>query len=462
MPASTTSEEGRLAALEALHVDEAPDDRFDRVTRLATRLFGVPMAAVALVGRDRWLAKSRQGLQVSDVVRTESFCDTTIREPDMLVVEDTGADSRFRDNPMVLGEPRVRFYAGQPLEAPGGYRVGTLCILDRTPRVLSAADRATLRDLALWVQKELAVDEELERAAAVQRGLLPQIAPVVAGYDIAGRCLPSRQVGGDLFDWYPVPGGMAFTVADVMGKGMAAAIVMATLKAVLRTGCRQGDLVEAVENASTTIESDFEDAAVFATVFLARLEVADGQVTYVDAGHGLTPRRPPRRIRHGPRRPRPTRRGDRRWATCRGEVAARPRGQPGAVQRRAARSPRRPRRRRAGDRRGHGSRGDGERRRRPARRTGHARASRRRHHRRRNTEDELTAARRQPGRLIGGLLVVLVTALGAPAHAQVPASGPTAGATPFSVLRLRRDRHPRPAGPGRLLPPPAARDDAVG
>lgn len=288
MPASTTSEEGRLAALEALHVDEAPEDRFDRVTRLATRLFGVPMAAVALVGRDRWLAKSRQGLQVSDVVRTESFCDTTIREPDMLVVEDTTADSRFRDNPMVLGEPRVRFYAGQPLEAPGGYRVGTLCILDRTPRVLSAADRATLRDLALWVQKELAVDEELERAAAVQRGLLPQIAPVVAGYDIAGRCLPSRQVGGDLFDWYPVPGGMAFTVADVMGKGMAAAIVMATLKAVLRTGCRQGDLVEAVENASTTIESDFEDAAVFATVFLARLEVADGQVTYVDAGHGLT------------------------------------------------------------------------------------------------------------------------------------------------------------------------------
>jgi hypothetical protein len=280
-------EDARLLALTALHVSDAPEDRFDRVTRLSTRLFGVPMAAVALVGRDRWVAKSRQGLAAQDIVRSDSFCDTTIRQADMLVVEDMRADDRFRDNPLVLGDPHIRFYAGQPLEAPGGHRVGTLCILDRIPRQLTEADRGLLRDLALWVEKELAIDEELERAADVQRGLLPQSTPQLPGYDLAGRCLPSREVGGDLFDWYSLPAGLAITVADVMGKGMPAAIVMATLRAVLRAGTRQGDLVGAVSLAAATMESDFQGSGVFATLFHARLDVESGRVAYVDAGHGL-------------------------------------------------------------------------------------------------------------------------------------------------------------------------------
>jgi hypothetical protein len=281
------AEEARLLALEALNLlDTAPEERFDRVTRLSTRLFGVPMAAVALVSRDRWMAKSRQGLTVGDIERADSFCEFTIRQPDILVIEDTHQDERFRANPLVLGDPHIRFYAGQPLEAPGGHRVGTLCILDSTPRKLTEADRSLLRDLATWVQKEMSIDEELERAADVQRGLLPQAVPQVPGYDLAGRCLPSRQVGGDLFDWYAMPDGMAFTVADVMGKGMPAAIVMATLRAVLRAGTRQTDLAGAVGMAAATMEADFP-GGVFATLFHARLDGAAGTLTYVDAGHGL-------------------------------------------------------------------------------------------------------------------------------------------------------------------------------
>lgn len=281
------AEEARLLALDALNVlGTPPEDRFDRVTRLCTRLFGVPMAAVALVGKDRWFAKSSQGLGVQDIVRSESFCDYTIRQPDMLMIEDLCEDARFEANPLVVGDPHIRFYAGQPLEAPGGHRVGTLCIMDQHPRRLTDADQAVFRDLASWVQKELAIDEELDRAADVQRGLLPQVTPELDGYDLAGRCLPSRHVGGDLFDWYPMPGGMAFTVADVMGKGMPAAIVMATLRAVLRTGTRATDLAGAVGQVAATIEVDFP-GGVFATLFHARLDAESGTVTYVDAGHGL-------------------------------------------------------------------------------------------------------------------------------------------------------------------------------
>jgi hypothetical protein len=281
-------EEGRLAALDELHVLGTPaEDRFDRVTRLSSRLFGVPMAAVTLVAKDRWLTKSRVGLTVSETARSQSFCDTAIRLPEMLVVEDTQADERFRTNPLVEGDPHIRFYAGQPLEVAGGHRVGTLCILDQKPRTLSDADKALLRDMALWVQKELMIDEELERAADVQRGLLPRSAPAVPGYDVGGACLPSRAVGGDLFDWYTTVDGLTVTVADVMGKGMPAAIVMATLRAVLRAATRSGDLMGAVEAASSTIDADFDGAGVFATLFHARLDPARCQISYVDAGHGL-------------------------------------------------------------------------------------------------------------------------------------------------------------------------------
>lgn len=281
------AEDARVLALEALKVlDTPPEDRFDRVTRLCTRLFDVPMVAVALISSDRWFAKSRQGLGIGELVRSESFCDYTIRQPEMLIIEDMHEDERFRAHPLVVGDPHVRFYAGQPLEAPGGHRVGTLCIMDRKPRRITEGDRAVLRDLARWVEKELAIDEELERAAEVQRGLLPQITPELEGYDLAGCCLPSRQVGGDLFDWYSTPRGMAFTVADVMGKGMPAAIVMATLRAVLRTGTRQTDLAGAVGLAAATMESDFPDG-VFATVFHGCLDAGAGALTYVDAGHGL-------------------------------------------------------------------------------------------------------------------------------------------------------------------------------
>ena len=286
---TSTTEDERIAALHALHVlDTPPEERFDRVTRLCTRLFGVPMAAVNLVDSDRQYTKSAVGLALGDSDVAESFCAVAVRQPGTTVVPDLRDDARFSGSAWVTEDPNLRFYAAEPLEAPGGHRVGTLCLFDTRPRELTGADRRLLTDLALWVQKELVIDEEMDRAADVQRGLLPSAAPVIEGWDVAGACLPSRDVGGDLLDWYPVAGGWVTTVADVMGKGMPAAIVMATLRAVLRAGTRTQGLGGATALADQTVAEDFHSSGAYATLWLGSVQPGAPRLQYVDAGHGLT------------------------------------------------------------------------------------------------------------------------------------------------------------------------------
>jgi diguanylate cyclase (GGDEF)-like protein len=156
VPHKPMDEVKRLEALRALNVlDTSPEERFDRVTRLARRLFNVPMALVSLVDEDRQWFKSCQGLDASETSRDVSFCGHAILGEEVLVVPDAALDERFRDNPLVTGAPHIRFYAGCPLKVPNGSRVGTLCIIDREPRTLSEEDLASLRDLARMIEKEL-------------------------------------------------------------------------------------------------------------------------------------------------------------------------------------------------------------------------------------------------------------------------------------------------------------------
>ncbi|MFC8599771.1 PP2C family protein-serine/threonine phosphatase [Isoptericola sp. NPDC057191] len=283
-----TSESARVLALERLGVlDTDPEERFDRVTRLTQRLFGVPMASVTMVDTDRQWRKSFVGLDGPVAQREGAFCDVTIRASRTLVVEDAAADPQFADNPFVQGDPHLRFYAGHPLEAPGGERVGTLCVLDVVPHEFTDADRGVLRDLALWVQGELQRDAELDRAGEVQRGLLPRLPPDLDGYRVAARCLPARGVGGDFYDWSAVPGGTAFVLADVMGKGMAAAIVAASARAALRTGVRDPDLPRGVAEADEALTADLEGTSTFVTAWCGVLDPPTGALTSVDAGHGI-------------------------------------------------------------------------------------------------------------------------------------------------------------------------------
>jgi PAS domain S-box-containing protein len=155
-PSSPPDEQARLAALTALGIlDTEPEERFDRITRIATRLFQVPICLISLVDEDRQWFKSRQGLDATETPRDISFCAHTILDSEPLVVEDTLADPRFRDNPLVVGDPRIRFYAGHPLCAMNGSRVGTLCLADRRPRHFDESEIALLADLSAMVESEL-------------------------------------------------------------------------------------------------------------------------------------------------------------------------------------------------------------------------------------------------------------------------------------------------------------------
>jgi phosphoribosyl 1,2-cyclic phosphodiesterase/GAF domain-containing protein len=149
-------EERRLASLQRMKIlDTPPEAGFDRVTRLARRLFRVPIALVSLVDQDRQWFKSRQGLAATQTPRDVSFCAHAILADEPLVVPDARLDPRFADNPLVTGDPHIRFYAGQPLRAPDGSRIGTLCIIDRRPRRMEAGEREALRDLSALVEAEL-------------------------------------------------------------------------------------------------------------------------------------------------------------------------------------------------------------------------------------------------------------------------------------------------------------------
>lgn len=147
----------RVAALRSLAVlDTPPEERFDRVTRLAAALFRVPVALVSLVDLNRQWFKSKVGMDFEESPRDTSFCAHAVAARSLLVIPDALADDRFRDNPIVTGAPRVRFYAGTPLHLSDGHIVGTLCILDYRPRDFSAAERGLLADLAATVESELA------------------------------------------------------------------------------------------------------------------------------------------------------------------------------------------------------------------------------------------------------------------------------------------------------------------
>jgi len=146
----------RLSVLRRLKILDTPaEERFDRITRVAARLFNAPITLVSLVDENRQWFKSCIGLPMRETPRGMSFCAHALLGDDTLVIPDATADDRFRDNPLVTGEPFIRFYAGQPLRTWEGLPMGTLCILDREPRSFSAADRAVLKDLAGWAEEEL-------------------------------------------------------------------------------------------------------------------------------------------------------------------------------------------------------------------------------------------------------------------------------------------------------------------
>lgn len=159
-------------------LDTAPDPAFDRITWLASRVAGAPTAAIALLTSRRQWFKSRQGLALEETPRGWAICSHAVLGDGLLLVEDARRDDRFRSNPLVLGEPHIRFYAGQPLRGPDGQVLGTLCVFGSEPRGLSVIEADGLRALAALAEDEI-------RLHMIEHGRRWQAASSPAPTDVA-------------------------------------------------------------------------------------------------------------------------------------------------------------------------------------------------------------------------------------------------------------------------------------
>jgi len=154
----------RMAALKSYEIlDTPPAAGFDRLTRLASALIGAPIATVTLIDAQRQWFKSKVGTKDSETPREHAFCAHAILGNDVMVVEDATKDARFADNPLVTGDPNIRFYAGAPLMSKDGLGLGTLCVIDAKPRTLAPEHRRILKDLAAMAADELELHKSLRQ-----------------------------------------------------------------------------------------------------------------------------------------------------------------------------------------------------------------------------------------------------------------------------------------------------------
>lgn len=154
------NEQARIDALRTINMLDTPaEERFDRVTRLAKRVFNISISLVSLIDTNRQWFKSMQGLAVNETSRDISFCGHAILGEGAFYIENALEDPRFAKNPLVLGPPNIRFYAGIPLTVADGIRVGTLCLIDDKPRSFDQQDQALLISLGAMVERKLLSNE---------------------------------------------------------------------------------------------------------------------------------------------------------------------------------------------------------------------------------------------------------------------------------------------------------------
>jgi GAF domain-containing protein len=161
-PALQKDDAGRVAALEKYAIlDTEPEQTFDDLTHLASFICKTPIALISLVDEKRQWFKSRVGITATETSRDIAFCSRAIQQTDLFIVPDALEDDRFRNNPLVVSEPHIRFYAGAPLINEDGYALGTLCVVDRLPRKLEPEQMDALRALSRLVLAQLELRRNL-------------------------------------------------------------------------------------------------------------------------------------------------------------------------------------------------------------------------------------------------------------------------------------------------------------
>jgi sigma-B regulation protein RsbU (phosphoserine phosphatase) len=247
------NERERLDAVRRYDVlDTPPDGAFDRLTAVAARLFGVPIAIVSIVDEDRIWFKSHHGLDVDEIGRDPGLCASAILGDQPWLVTDARNDPRALANPLVAGAFGLGFYAGVPLRTHDGFNLGTLCVIDHRPREVNEHEVASLADLAAVVIDELelrlsarrtvGLEAQLRRqaeavSATLQESLVPPVLPTTDGLEIASRYHVALrdEAGGDFYDVIPTEWGVGMLVGDACGKGAMAAAVAGMARWTLHT-----------------------------------------------------------------------------------------------------------------------------------------------------------------------------------------------------------------------------------
>lgn len=304
-------ESERLEDLRSLNLlDTEPEDRFDRITRLASNFFQIPTAYVAFIDSDRQWFKSRVGLCPTETSREMSFCQYTIHRNEPLIIPDTRMDPIGRNNPFVVGEPHVRFYAGVPLAGPRGHKIGTFCLVDIAPREFGDEDVASLTAFAALVEREINLSEiiqtqnelldtrqqlvetqeklnrEFSDAAKYVRLMLPP--PLTGAEIIDWQFHPSTHLGGDGLGYRRINDDqLAFYILDVTGHGLGSALLAVTALELLRNPVATIDFsspAAVIDRLNRTFQMK-DHAGKFFSAWYGVYSRSARTVTYANAGH---------------------------------------------------------------------------------------------------------------------------------------------------------------------------------
>ena len=333
-------EQSRLAALRDYEIlDTLPESAYDDITRVAAHICNTPIALVSLVDENRQWFKARFGINARETPRDLAFCSHAILDPErIMVIEDASRDPRFASNPLVTGEPGIRFYAGAPLVTKDGHALGTLCVIDRNPGSLSPVQLDALGALARQVvaqmelrrsvarlarnalaleyanqalekrnaqvvrsRDELAglcrlledqasvMERDLNRAEIIQRSLLPHEVPKLEDVCLHTLYQPGRNIGGDLFDVVVVDDRyLVLVIADAAGHGVSAAMISMLFKNRLKVTGDDGRPFrpsEALGRLNAAMQHDKPAPGVFVTALFCLYDMEEKLLLMASAGH---------------------------------------------------------------------------------------------------------------------------------------------------------------------------------